>query len=101
MSYRSIYFSPGRDQFLLDLLKIVLVVAGPVCEVGLWWSRLAVDRTPPPEHTTTTRTQRPSMGHKESKERKGAAGLSSEDITFLVKNTNRTKKEIKVRPSSR
>ena len=38
------------------------------------------------------------MGHKESKHSKGATGLSSEDITFLVKNTNRSKKEIKVRP---
>lgn len=36
------------------------------------------------------------MGHKESK---AARGLSTEDITFLVKNTNRSKKEIKVRAS--
>ena len=78
-----------------------MVVAGPVCEVGLWWSWLAVDRTPPPEHTNNHPGTTASMGHKESKESKGANGLSSEEITFLVKNTNRTKKEIKVRWSTR
>ena len=35
------------------------------------------------------------MGHRESKPERG---LSNEDIAFLVKNTHRSKKEIKVRP---
>ena len=52
MSYGSIYLSPAWASFYLTLLKIVLlVVAPPVCQLGLWWRWLAVDRTPSPGHT--------------------------------------------------
>ena len=72
---------------------------------GLWCQWRPVDGTPSPHlgldtlrpelrHTERDRDSfRVSMGHRESKPEKG---LSDEDIAFLLKNTNRSKKEIKV-----
>ena len=74
------------------------MVAVAICVAvlhSLWWPWLPVVGTPSP-HLGLDRVRQPaSMGHRESKPE---VGLSNEDIAFLLKNTNRSKKEIKVRP---
>ena len=115
MSYGRVYFSVEVAQFLLDLTKNSdwwQSVAIFSSSSGLWAQRPPVDGTPSPHlgldtlrpQTSDLRPQPQShrqstvrMGLRESKPEKG---LSNEDIAFLLKNTNLTKKEIKVRPDT-
>ena len=75
-------------------MPLCATVGPSVCPGCLASAVVPVFRTPSPGEPLTATQPPPTMGHKESK----AAQLSSEDIAFLVKNTNRSKKEIKVRP---